>query len=419
MTDFLELLLDFLSGYWPQLTAAGVALPAIGTAVRAFIRHPKSSPSTAGDFLSADRLLLPPLARPAYSDRMAYVLAELADLAYYRFEDGSFLSAAVAEAEGKETTAEMTTFLNQFSIELLGNRRDLGTQFLDGLLQDRGFRLLDVIDIDNTQGFVCKRDVADEPSYVVLAFRGTEEDVGDWLTDARCVPIVHDETKVHRGFHEAFTVTSNGSRNTVEKKVREILDTPAVCDSNGNRLPLFVTGHSLGGALALLATKMVVPDVDGACYTFGAPRVANYEYFADVKTPVYRVVNSSDVVPRVPPGAFMIMLIGIIRGGSWLLRFAPPVAALFDKLEALLDKLNGYRHFGDLRYLSDVAEGRFHDVRLLANPPAFDRVMWMWKRIAKTLFIPIHSHNMAIYRNKLRHIASERNRSARMPEESS
>jgi len=102
-----------------------------------------------------------------------------------------------------------------------------------------------------------------------------------------------------------------------------------------------------------------------------------------------------------------------------LLRFVPPVAALFDRLEALLDKLNGYRHFGDLRYLSDVAEGRFHDVRLLANPPAFDRIMWMWKRIAKTLFIPIHSHNMTIYRNKLRHIASERNRSAGMPKESS
>lgn len=91
MTDYLDLLLEFISGYWPHLTVAGVAVPAIATAIRAFIRHPKSSPSTAGDFLSADRLLLPPLTRPAYSDRMAYVLAELADLAYYRFEDGSFL----------------------------------------------------------------------------------------------------------------------------------------------------------------------------------------------------------------------------------------------------------------------------------------------------------------------------------------
>ena len=105
--------------------------------------------------------------------------------------------------------------------------------------------------------------------------------------------------------------------------------------------------HSLGGALALLATKLVAPDVDGACYTFGAPRVANYEYFSEVKTPVYRVVNSSDIVPRVPPGAGLEMGLMVIRGLAWAVGFAPPVVSLLNKLEERLDKLNGYRHFGD------------------------------------------------------------------------
>ena len=41
------------------------------------------------------------------------------------------------------------------------------------------------------------------------------------------------------------------------------------------------------------------------------------------------------------------------------------------------DKLNGYRHFGDLRYLTDVTEGRSHDVRLLSSSPAIDRMLWM------------------------------------------
>lgn len=409
MTVLLDLVLAFLGDYWPHVTVAGVGIPAIATAVRTFVRHPKSSAATAGDFLSARGLLLPPLERPAYSDRMAYVLAELADLAYYRFEDSAFLTAAVEEAETKQTTDEMTAFLNQFTIDLLGDRRALGKEWLSGLLQDRGFRLLDVIDIANTQGFVCKRDVQHEPSYVVLAFRGTEKDVADWLTDARCVPVIHGETRVHKGFIEAFTVASDGDGNTVESKVRDVLRMPSAQGDTGASLPLFITGHSLGGALALLATKLVARDVDGACYTFGAPRVANYEYFAQVKTPVYRIVNSSDIVPKVPPGALMIAVIGIIRGISWLLKFMPPVAALLEKLEAVLDKLNGYRHYGDLRYLSDIGEGRFQDVRLLSNPPAFDRVMWMWKRVAKTLLIPIRSHNMTIYRKKLRHIANERN----------
>ena len=408
MTSLLDLLLAFLADYWPHLIVTVVGVAAVATARHAFVRHPKSSPPTAGEFLSADSLLSPPLTRPAYSDRMAYVLAELADLAYYRFEDRSFLSSAVAKAETQQTTDEMTAFLTQFSKDILGRRRELGREILAGLLQDHQFELLDVIDIADTQGFVCKRDVEDSP-YVVLAFRGTEKNVADWLTDANCVPVADGETKVHKGFLEAFTGVSDGQYSTVEEKIKEVLKMPKAKDANGDPIPLFITGHSLGGALALLATKLVAPDVDGACYTFGAPRVANYEYFAEVKTPVYRIVNSCDIVPRVPPGALMITLIGITRAISWLLQFMPPVVALFDRLEALLDKLNGYRHFGDLRYLSDVAEGRFHDVKLLSNPPALDRIMWMWKRIAKTLFIPIHSHNMSIYRKKLQHVANDRN----------
>ena len=73
-----------------------------------------------------------------------------------------------------------------------------------------------------------------------------------------------------------------------------------------------------------------------------------------LKTPVYRIVNSSDIVPRVPPGAGMMGLVLLVQGVSWLTRFASPVSSAFDKLEEFLDKLNGYRHFGDLRYLSDV-----------------------------------------------------------------
>ena len=80
------------------------------------------------------------------------------------------------------------------------------------------------------------------------------------------------------------------------------------------------------------------------------------------------------------------LLVG--QGISWLSSFAPPVSAIFDELEEFLDKLNGYRHFGDLRYLSDVAEGRFDTVRLLSSPPAIDRITWMSKRLAKSIFVP-------------------------------
>ena len=96
-----------------------------------------------------------------------------------------------------------------------------------------------------------------------------------------------------------------------------------VCN-DGEPLPLFITGHSLGGALALLATRLVAPNVNGACYKRSAhPGVGNYEYFRGIKTAVYRIVNSADIVPRVPPGAGMIALIGIVRAISWVVGFIP------------------------------------------------------------------------------------------------
>ena len=201
------------------------------------------------------------------------------------------------------------------------------------------------------------------------------------------------------------------SLETYAYPVESILSGPDAKETR-QRLPLFITGHSLGGALALLATKLVAPDVTGACYTFGAPRVANYEYFRLLKTPVYRIVNSSDVVPRVPPGAIMIALRALFQLLAWLTAVvAPPVSTLFTRVEEFTDKLSGYRHHGDLRYLTDVAEGQFHTVRLLSNPPAIDRLVWMWRRLGKSILVPVKSHGMEIYRRKLRSIANARDTS--------
>ena len=254
----------------------------VGTAIFAYIRRPKSSPTEAGPYFTEAALLSPPLSRPAYSDRMAYVLAEMSDLAYYQFEgQRGFVDDAVENAMSLDLTDDTNVreFLEKFSTELMSGRRlQLGS--MKKILSNSGFSLLDVIDINETQGFACKRIAKNEPPYLVLAFRGTEKKISDWLTDARCVRFL--------------------------------------------------------------------------------------------KTPVFRIVNSSDIVPRVPPGAGMMGLVLLVQGISWLTKFAPPLSAAFDKLEELLDKLNGYRHFGDLRYLSDVAEGRFDTVRLLSNPPAID-----------------------------------------------
>ena len=401
---------DAIVGYWPHI--AGGAVPVIG-AFMAFVRRPKSSRDADSAYLEDEKLLAPPLSRPAYSDRMAYVLAELADLAYYQFEGASgFMNDAIQHAKRADLTVEsnIREFLDGFSAEMLGGHR-LSLDAFSGILERSGFSLVGTINVGETQGFVCKRAAAEQPPYLVLAFRGTEKKISDWLTDARCVPTTFDGAKVHTGFLEAFTKVKDSSGRTVEQVVTEILSKPEAKEGD-QPLPLFITGHSLGGALAILATKLVVrSDTSAACYTFGAPRVASYEFFELLKTPVYRVVNSSDVVPRVPPGAVMFVVTGLLRGIAKVTFFAPPVAALFSWLEKMADKLSGYRHHGDQRYLTDVAEGQFHNVRLLENPPGIDRFVWACRRLGKSLLVPVKSHGMEIYRRKLRTIANARDTS--------
>ena len=85
-----EKIVDYISNNFVLLTSVAAF---IVTGVKSFLRRPKKT-SQGGAFLTNPELLKPPLARPAYSDRMAYVLAELSALAYFRFEnsgDGAVL----------------------------------------------------------------------------------------------------------------------------------------------------------------------------------------------------------------------------------------------------------------------------------------------------------------------------------------
>ena len=105
----------------------------------------------------------------------------------------------------------------------------------------------------------------------------------------------------------------------------------------------------------------------------------------------------------------MVALVGTVKLLARLTTRVPKFSRLVNGLEELMDKLSGYRHYGDQRYLTDVSEGRFHEVQLLPNPPAIDRVVWTCRRLGKTLLIPVKSHSMNIYRQKLRHLANVRN----------
>lgn len=164
-----------------------------------------------------------------------------------------------------------------------------------------------LISVGNTQVFVGENDAA-----VVLAFRGTEgpssiEGLKDWLlTDAANLLIVPEGqigtdyaaagvgARFHLGFMTALGAIWDPLADTVDSAMQK------------KERPLWITGHSLGGALAQLAAwrfqRKFVPVQQ--VYTFGAPMVGNVDaakaFDRALEGKVFRYVNSPDLVPKLP-----------------------------------------------------------------------------------------------------------------------
>ncbi|KAM3368571.1 hypothetical protein ACQJBY_016841 [Aegilops geniculata] len=153
---------------------------------------------------------------------------------------------------------------------------------------------------------------------LVVAFRGTEQTRWkDLITDLMLVPAglnperlggdFKQEVQVHSGFLSAY----DSVRNRIMALVRHAIG--YMDEEDAETIPtwhVYVTGHSLGGALAtLLALELSSSQMakNGVIfvtvYNFGSPRVGNRR-FADVYNAKvkdsWRVVNHRDIIPTVP-----------------------------------------------------------------------------------------------------------------------
>ena len=160
------------------------------------------------------------------------------------------------------------------------------------VLQHWQFRQFQFYEVDDTQCFVAANEDA-----VIVSFRGTETDrISDWITDLD-FDLVDGPFggKIHEGFLEALS----NVWELVYRQVGQLVE-------NDQRI-LWVTGHSLGAALATLAVARWREQGHpvGGLYAFGQPRTGdrtfsrNFDF--DFKPYTFRLVNHRDLVTRTPP----------------------------------------------------------------------------------------------------------------------
>jgi hypothetical protein len=151
-----------------------------------------------------------------------------------------------------------------------------------------------------TQAYVGRTN-GETTENIVVAFRGSET-IENWVTNLNFPKVGAypkcDGCKVHEGFLEAW----NSVREPIVAEVKRLLvEQP--------KAQVFVTGHSLGAALAALCAAELGASshslgfpIEGV-YTYGQPRVGNQAFadFYDTGTHVsWRVTHWRDPVPHLP-----------------------------------------------------------------------------------------------------------------------
>ena len=150
------------------------------------------------------------------------------------------------------------------------------------------------VDRDDSQAYIIETD-----AHTSVAFRGTQVFSGFSMADIASNLWIRRKPwppgKVHRGYREAIL--------DIAHDIKGVLHAP--------KRPLYFTGHSMGGALATLASTLSPGPT--ATYTFGAPRVGNRAFAVALRN-LTRIVHADDIAPKYP------LPFGYFHGGeAWRL----------------------------------------------------------------------------------------------------
>jgi predicted lipase len=146
-------------------------------------------------------------------------------------------------------------------------------------------------------GFVLR-----SPQRNIIVFRGTQTAI-EWINNLRANQIAFTDRQSGQYFgkiHDGFIKNYLRIIDPIPKAVAQQLD-PTV--------PCYITGHSLGASLAVLAALDIAVNLPGLkpqiqLYTYACPRVGD-PVFAKLHARYvpnsYRIANLADTIPLLPP----------------------------------------------------------------------------------------------------------------------
>lgn len=151
-----------------------------------------------------------------------------------------------------------------------------------------------IIDTNSDPEPTCTIWTSIDNETLYVCFKGTSS-IEDIYTDIEiCMTQckINNDWMIHKGFLQEYYL--------LEKKLSNILD-------NCNQKNIIFTGHSLGGAIAIIASAMYslgVSKLDKniSCYTFGCPTIGNKQFTKDY---IKIIPNYIGIINKNDPISFL------------------------------------------------------------------------------------------------------------------
>jgi hypothetical protein len=268
--------------------------------------------------------------KPMFCIETAIKMLYYSEMAYTVTEKDVQIDSGGAADGGSDSSKATTTLQKVAAVESAVEEVNIG--FAKSLYQLNNAQVFHEKDSDTLAVLLWGNNT------IVIAFKGTSS-FENALTDLNLFKTIHPPrrtapmsafwgsklvpvtVRVHTGFLAAWT--GNGFDQRVLAKVNQIVNEEfSYPDPESNNTPsntttrrdgrspvsIYLTGHSLGGALASLAAhaiKTAHPSAHLICYTFGSPRVGNKSFAYEYNNLIhdhFGCISGQDPVARQPKG---------------------------------------------------------------------------------------------------------------------